>query len=316
MTLYETNLNDLRFTSHTTIAMKLLIISFFTLTLPCLMMASGPTSARKEYISSYSNIAIAQMKKHKIPASITLAQGILESGSGNSYLARSSNNHFGIKCGRQWKGKTSYHDDDKENECFRAYSRVKDSYLDHSLFLTSNQRYAFLFELKQNDYKAWAHGLKKAGYATNPHYADRLIQLIEEERLYIFDQLYNIPETETQPTKQIAREEFSINKTKVLLSKNGDTFYKLSLSTGITLRQLHKYNNGLEKLENIKPGTPIYLESKKRRASGKKEIVLEAETTLAEISQKEGVRLKSLMKINQISTPHQRLLKGAKIFLR
>ncbi len=279
-------------------------------------MASGPTSARKEYITSYSNIAIAQMKKHKIPASITLAQGILESGSGNSYLARSSNNHFGIKCGSQWKGKTSYHDDDKENECFRAYSRVKDSYLDHSVFLTSNQRYAFLFELKQNDYKAWAHGLKKAGYATNPHYADRLIQLIEEERLYIFDQLDNIPETQSQPIQVMVREAFLINNTKVLRSKSGDTFYKLSLSTGITLRQLHKYNNGLEKLENLKPGTPIYLESKKRRASGKKEIVLKAATTLAEISQKEGVRLKSLMKINQISTPHQRLLKGAKIFLR
>ena len=279
-------------------------------------MASGPTSARKEYITSYSNIAIAQMKKHKIPASITLAQGILESGSGNSYLARSSNNHFGIKCGSQWKGKTSYHDDDKENECFRAYSRVRDSYLDHSVFLTSNQRYAFLFELKQNDYKAWAHGLKKAGYATNPHYADRLIQLIEEERLYIFDQLDNIPETQSQPIQVMVREAFLINNTKVLRSKSGDTFYKLSLSTGITLRQLHKYNNGLEKLENLKPGTPIYLESKKRRASGKKEIVLKAATTLAEISQKEGVRLKSLMKINQISTPHQRLLKGAKIFLR
>ena len=279
-------------------------------------MASGPTSARKEYITSYSNIAITQMKKHKIPASITLAQGILESGSGNSYLARSSNNHFGIKCGSQWKGKTSYHDDDKENECFRAYSRVKDSYLDHSLFLTSNQRYAFLFDLKENDYKAWARGLKKAGYATNPHYADRLIQLIEEEKLYVFDQLDNIPETQSKPAQIMVREAFSINKTKVLRSKSGDTFYKLSLSTGITLRQLHKYNNGLEKLENLKPGTPIYLESKKRRASGKKEIVLKAATTLAEISQKEGVRLKSLMKINQISTPHQRLLKGAKIFLR
>ena len=279
-------------------------------------MASGPTSARKEYITSYSNIAITQMKKHKIPASITLAQGILESGSGNSYLARSSNNHFGIKCGSQWKGKTSYHDDDKENECFRAYSRVKDSYLDHSLFLTSNQRYAFLFDLKENDYKAWARGLKKAGYATNPHYADRLIQLIEEEKLYVFDQLDNNPETQSQPAQIMVREAFSINKTKVLRSKSGDTFYKLSLSTGITLRQLHKYNNGLEKLENLKPGTPIYLESKKRRASGKKEIVLKAATTLAEISQKEGVRLKSLMKINQISTPHQRLLKGAKIFLR
>ena len=281
-----------------------------------MILASGPTSVRKEYITSYSNIAIAQMKKHKIPASITLAQGILESGSGNSYLARSSNNHFGIKCGSQWKGKTSYHDDDKENECFRAYSRVKDSYLDHSVFLTSNQRYAFLFDLKENDYKAWARGLKKAGYATNPHYADRLIQLIEEEKLYVFDQLDNIPETQSQPIQVMVREAFSINKTKVLRSKSGDTFYKLSLSTGITLRQLHKYNDGLEKLENLKPGTPIYLESKKRRASGKKEIVLETATTLAEISQTEGVRLKSLMKINQISTPHQRLLKGAKIFLR
>ena len=279
-------------------------------------MASGPTSARREYITGYSNIAITQMKKHKIPASITLAQGILESGSGNSYLARSSNNHFGIKCGSQWKGKISYHDDDKENECFRAYSVVKDSYLDHSVFLTSNQRYAFLFDLKENDYKAWARGLKKAGYATNPHYADRLIQLIEEEKLYVFDQLDNIPEKQSQPIQVMVREAFSINKTKVLRSKSGDTFYKLSLSTGITLRQLHKYNNSLEKLENLKPGTPIYLESKKRRASGKKEIVLETATTLAEISQTEGVRLKSLMKINQISTPHQRLLKGAKIFLR
>ena len=316
MYLNETYFNDLRFTFHTTITMKLIITLFFTLTLPYLIMASVPTSARKEYISTYSGTAVSQMKKYQIPASITLAQGILESGSGNSFLARSSNNHFGIKCGNQWKGKTSYHDDDEENECFRAYSRVYESYVDHSIFLTSNQRYASLFELKKDDYKAWARGLKKAGYATNPHYADRLIQLIEEEKLYMFDQLDKIPEAQAQQTQQITREEFSINKTRVLHSKNGDTFYKLSLRTGITLRQLHKYNNGLEKLENLKPGTPIYLESKKRRASGKKEIVLETATTLAEISQKEGVRLKSLMKINQISTPHQRLLKGAKIFLR
>ena len=316
MTSNETYFKDLRSFFHTTFAMKLLITFFLMLTLPCLVMASGPTSTRKEYITSYSTLAIAQMRKHKIPASITLAQGILESASGSSFLARSSKNHFGIKCGSHWKGKISYHDDDKENECFRAYSRVKDSYLDHSVFLTSNQRYAFLFKLKQNDYKAWARGLKKAGYATNPNYADRLIQLIEEERLYLFDRIDIIPETETRSTQQIAREEFSMNKSKVLRSKNGDTFYKLSLSIGITLRQLHKFNNGLEKLENIKPGTPIYLQSEKRRASEKKEIILEANTTLAEISQKEGIRLKSLMKINQPSTPHQPLLKGAKIFLR
>tara|TARA_B100001057_G_scaffold491857_1_gene583013 strand:+ start:3592 stop:4482 length:891 start_codon:yes stop_codon:yes gene_type:complete len=296
--------------------MKLLITSFFTMSIPCLILGSKPTSARKEYISSFSSIAIAQMKKHNIPASITLAQGILESGCGNSFLARSSNNHFGIKCGGQWEGKTSYHDDDKENECFRAYSRVKDSYLDHSLFLTSNQRYAFLFELKQDDYKAWARGLKKAGYATNPHYAERLIQLIEEEKLYIFDQFDADSKKQANMIYLAAGQEFSINKTKVLRSQSGDTFYKLSLKTGIALRQLHKYNSSLEKLENIKPGTPIFLESKKRRSSGKKEIVLETAATLAEISQKEGVRLKSLMKINQISTPHQRLVKGVKIFLR
>ena len=316
MSLNETNLNDLRFISHTTITMKLLIILIFALTIPFLIMSSVPINSRKEYIKSYSSIAIAQMKKHKIPASITLAQGILESGSGNSFLARSSNNHFGIKCGSQWKGKTSYHDDDKKNECFRAYSRVQDSYLDHSMFLTSNQRYAFLFELKKDDYIAWARGLKKAGYATNPYYADRLIQLIEEEKLYIFDQSDVCPENQVQPTQLIAREDLYINRVKVIRSKHGDTFYKLSLSTGITLRQLHKYNNGLEKLENIKPGTPIYLELKKRRSPEKKEIILKTSTTLAEISQKEGIRLKSLMKINQISTPHQRLLKGFKIFLR
>ena len=188
--------------------------------------------------------------------------------------------------------------------------------MDHSLFLTSNQRYAFLFELKQDDYKAWALGLKKAGYATNPHYAERLIQLIEEEKLYIFDQFDADSKKQANMIYLAAGQEFSINKTKVLRSQSGDTFYKLSLKTGIALRQLHKYNSSLEKLENIKPGTPIFLEAKKRRSSGKKEIVLETATTLAEISQKEGVRLKSLMKINQISTPHQRLVKGVKIFLR
>ncbi len=316
MYLNETYFNDLRFTFHTTIAMKPLIISLFALTLPCIIMASGPMSARKEYISTYSGTAVSQMKKYQIPASVTLAQGILESGSGNSFLAQSSNNHFGIKCGNQWKGKTSYHDDDKEQECFRAYSRVRESYVDHSIFLTSNQRYASLFDLKKDDYKAWARGLKKAGYATNPHYADRLIQLIEEEKLYLFDEVNISPEIKTSGNEMVSWQVSTINRVNVIHTIKGDTFYKLSLRLGLTLRQLHKYNDGLEKLEHIAPGSPIYIASKKRRASGKKEFIIRNPITLAEVSQKEGVRLKTLMKKNQISTPHQPLLKGAKIFLR
>ena len=121
-----------------------------------------------EYIEKYAPLAVQQMKEHKIPASITLAQGLLESGAGQSALARKSNNHFGIKCGSNWRGRTVRHDDDARNECFRAYSNPRDSYEDHSAFLKRGARYAFLFDLKVTDYKGWARGLKKAGYATDP----------------------------------------------------------------------------------------------------------------------------------------------------
>ena len=176
-------------------------------------------SARKAYIDEYSYIAVSQMHIHKIPASITLAQGILESGSGNSFLARSSNNHFGIKCGSQWKGKTSYHDDDKKNECFRSYTRVKDSYIDHSLFLTTNKRYAFLFDLSIEDYKSWAIGLSKAGYATNPKYAERLIQLIEDEQLYTYDRENELPEVAFNGSHETHLKTYSINKLNVIAAQ-------------------------------------------------------------------------------------------------
>jgi len=205
------------------------------------------------------------MTSHNIPASITLAQGILESGSGNSFLAKSSNNHFGIKCGSQWKGKTSFHDDDKENECFRAYDRVHDSYLDHSLFLSKNKRYAFLFELDLEDYKNWARGLSKAGYATSPTYASRLIQLIEDEKLYRFDNEHR-EQIEATPTLSIeSNNTFSINRLNVISAKNDDTFYKISKRTGVTLRQLHKYNKALAENESLKTNTPVYLQRKKTK---------------------------------------------------
>lgn len=157
-----------------------------------LAFAAGAQAQRRnsryvDYINKYSALAVQQMKEHKIPASITLAQGLLESGAGMSTLARKSNNHFGIKCGSNWNGRTVRHDDDARNECFRAYRNPRDSYEDHSAFLKRGSRYAFLFKLKITDYKGWARGLKKAGYATDPSYANRLITIIEDYDLYKYD---------------------------------------------------------------------------------------------------------------------------------
>jgi flagellum-specific peptidoglycan hydrolase FlgJ len=140
-----------------------------------------------DYIETYKDIAIGQMKEYHIPASITLAQGILESNCGNSPLAAEANNHFGIKCHKEWTGKTFYQDDDEKEECFRKYSSAEESYKDHSSFLVTRERYWSLFDLKADDYKGWAYGLKQAGYATNPKYPELLIKIIEENKLYLFD---------------------------------------------------------------------------------------------------------------------------------
>ena len=151
------------------------------------VQAQRRNSRYNEYIKQYAPLAVEQMREHRIPASITLAQGLLESGAGQSTLARKSNNHFGIKCGSNWRGRSVRHDDDARNECFRAYRNPKDSYEDHSLFLKRGARYAFLFKLKITDYRGWARGLKKAGYATDPSYANRLITIIEDYDLYKYD---------------------------------------------------------------------------------------------------------------------------------
>ena len=163
----------------------------FTAILILLILSSIQLDAQKltreQYIKKYKDIAIKQMHRHKIPASIILAQGCLESNDGNSSLAKKANNHFGIKCHDGWKGKKIKQDDDKRNECFRKYDSAVDSYTDHSYFLTSRPRYNSLFDLPITDYKGWAHGLKAAGYATNPKYAKLLIDIIEEYQLYKYD---------------------------------------------------------------------------------------------------------------------------------
>ncbi len=183
-------------------------IKKFLVLLPFIFAAFGASAqklTREQYIDMYKDIAIKQMKKHKIPASITLAQGCLESGDGNSPLARKANNHFGIKCHDGWKGKKFRQDDDAKNECFRKYDNPMDSYTDHSYFLTSRPRYNSLFDLKITDYKGWAHGLKAAGYATNPKYAQLLIDIIEEYKLYKYDNGYAAKED--KKAKLVAQKE-------------------------------------------------------------------------------------------------------------
>ena len=185
----------------------------------------------KEYILKFSPIAKEEMKRFKIPASITLAQGMLESGLGYGTLAKKGNNHFGIKCHKGWKGKKIYHDDDKKGECFRVYKNANKSYRDHSIFLSQRGRYSFLFDYKITDYKAWAKGLKKAGYATDPKYPKKLINLIERYRLDRFDK---------RRFKKNEKDKFKITYYKV---KKGDTLYSISKKYNISIEDLVKKND-------------------------------------------------------------------------
>jgi len=184
------------------------------------------------YLNKYAPIAKIEMKKFKIPASITLAQGLLESGMGKGRLANEANNHFGIKCHKQWKGERIYHDDDKKQECFRKYGSPSESFRDHSLFLKNRVRYSFLFKLNIKDYKAWAKGLKKAGYATDPKYPDKLISLIERFRLDQFDSKVN------ENKIKILNKNFKIHNVKT-----GDTLYSISKKYQITLEELISEND-------------------------------------------------------------------------
>lgn len=185
------------------------------------------------YISQYATVAMDEMKKYKIPASVTLAQGILESGNGVSNLALKSNNHFGIKCHKGWKGKYVRHDDDEEQECFRKYKYVKTSYRDHSEFLANRSRYAFLFDLKKDDYKGWAKGLKKAGYATDKKYPTKLIRLIETYDLDHYDKIVL--------RKKIKEDKKS--KGKVYKVRKGDTLYSISKRYKMSVEDLKLLND-------------------------------------------------------------------------
>lgn len=260
----------------------------------------------EKYIETYKGIAISEMKKYAIPASITLAQGILESASGNSYLASKANNHFGIKCHRDWKGGKVYRDDDEKNECFRSYKNPKESFEDHSLFLKNRSRYAFLFEEDLDDYKAWAKGLKKAGYATNKKYPQLLIKIIEDYKLYQYDKEYEEDddfEVEDFIANSVVLK--SDNGVKYFIAEDGDSFESLSKSAEIRLEKLLGYNE-LSFEAQIKKGQIIYIQPKRRRSYRKiKTHTVQSGESMYDISQKYAVKLKYLYKRNNLKVGEQ-----------
>lgn len=268
--------------------------------------------SREQYISQYSSVAIKEMKKFGIPASITLAQGILESNNGNSTLARKANNHFGIKCHKDWTGRTFVHDDDRPNECFRKYNSAEQSFYDHSEFLAKHQRYAFLFDLQLTDYKSWARGLKKAGYATNSKYATLLIKIIEENQLYKFDDIKYKVEPSDRPTRYLAddvdnysidpfgNDIKTINRINYIVVKENDTFESIAEKYGIRPWQLYKYNELTQGAQLIE-GQRLYLQPKRKKADViYKRHTIQPGENMYIISQIYGVKLKSLYKINRI----------------
>jgi hypothetical protein len=282
----------------------------------------GRKMTRAEYIDTYKELAMMEMERTGIPASITLAQGIFESGDGNSRLARKANNHFGIKC-HDWNGKTIYHDDDSNNECFRKYKSVEESYRDHSDFLTSGSRYAFLFEYDREDYKMWAKGLKDAGYATNASYPQALVKVIEDNELYKYDKKVLAMKEGNSKEKAIiasteyagGRKIFYNNRVKYVIAREGDHFSSLSEELDLLSWQLPKYND-LQEDTYLKEEQIIYLQPKRNRAeAGKKVHLVQKGETLHSISQLYAIKIRKLASRNLLNV-NDTLTAGEELWLR
>ena len=273
------------------------------------------------YIEQYAPLAIVEMERTGVPASITLAQAIVESGAGQSLLAVRANNHFGLKCHSEWTGDTFYKDDDRKHECFRAYASAEDSFRAHSDFLRGRDRYQGLFELDPGDYKAWAKGLKKAGYATDRRYAEKLIDLIEDFQLYRYDAqaLSEMAPAAAQPglpqlaaveerRVPVATESLTLPMTRQVLQRNGvpyvfsiegDSYASLAAAYHLFPKEILRYND-LTAEQELEPGTIVYLARKKPEAApGTTHFEVEQEgLTLWDISQMFGVRLKKVRLYN------------------
>lgn len=298
--------------------MKKTIIILSILFSTTLIFAQNRNAKYDSYIEKYAKLAVQSQTKHRIPASITLAQGLLESGAGESRLAKECNNHFGIKCGGSWYGKSMRMNDDALNECFRCYNNPKDSYEDHAEFL-KKPRYSFLFDYKINDYKSWAKGLKKAGYATDPNYPTKLINIIETYKLYEYDEggklLSEVNQSEDNTSKEFTDkieeingendqlfgyQEIKNNGVRCYKLMNDDSYQHIAKVTGISLKMLLYYND-LPKECPLYKDDYVYLAPKKRNAAKKTpKYTAKAGDSMHSISQEYGIKLKSLYKINNI----------------
>jgi hypothetical protein len=297
----------------------------------------------EEYIQTYKDIAIREMRDYGIPASITLAQGLLESGAGNSALAREAKNHFGIKCHKGWDGKTYYMDDDEKNECFRKYKNVEESFRDHSLFLKTRGRYSALFDLEITDYRGWAKGLKAAGYATNPKYAQLLIDRIELYDLTKYDQIAlgqrtddnQLPEIEPEdellelaysPTNRASFELVDMtaekrfiyenNGVRFVYAKEGETPEQLAAAFGIKFKRFCQYNLLRRPDEMVfHSGDVVYLSKlKNRNWKAKKYTVAEGET-LRDVALRFAVKPQRILRMNGLKE-NTRLSNGQVLWLR
>lgn len=278
-----------------------------------MVLAQSTSQAYWTYIDTYKDWAIEQMQQYRIPASITLAQGLLESNAGRSRLATKANNHFGIKVGGSWTGPYVVQSDDRPNDRFRKYKSARESYIDHSKFL-QQRRYQSLYNLRPTDYKGWARGLKAAGYATNPNYADALIRVIEMYSLHQFDTgKYRSQTKSTAATKQTESDFFQRhivyknNKNYFIVVEVGDDMATISQKTCVSLRKLYSYND-LPRDYSPTAGDIIYLKKKRKCASRefrKNPIhIVEVNQSLFDIAQLYGIRLESLCKLNGWDEPH------------
>lgn len=342
-----------------------IFISILMFVLTAFSQPAADQTPQARYVEKYSRLAVEEMYRSGVPASITLAQGLLESRYGLSELATKGNNHFGIKCHNDWQGGKVYHDDDRKGECFRKYDSPEQSFRDHSDFLRYRDRYKFLFDLEVNDYKGWAYGLKKAGYATDPSYPTKLIKLIEEYRLYMYDiapsdygnfeaddvedyapavkrdqdrrkkkpkknqkarkndrhapvteVAVEIPESPTQAEAvkvidkvkggefhfSLSRQMFSQNGVPFVYSSPGETYASIAKSFDLFPKEILKFNDINEKADlnkEIKPGTVVYVQAKKREAvKGLDKHVIDEGDTLWGISQRYGVKLARIYLMN------------------
>lgn len=294
-------------------------LSIITLLFIATLSSQNRSQAYLNYIEKYAQLAIIQQNEFGIPASITLAQGLLESGAGLSEFTKNSNNHFGIKC-HDWTGDRVFHDDDAQGECFRKYENVLESYRDHSLFLKNKPRYSFLFDFSPTDYESWAHGLKKAGYATDPSYAYKLISIIDNYELHQLDlqkpqkssHSVNYSTSNTNNTKyakstigSISAEGnhiiYKCNRVRFIVTEQGDSFGSISDELGINENKIREYND-LDDSYRLKAGLQIYIQRKKSKAArGNETHVIKQGETMYSISQTYAIRLESLYNLNEMS---------------